>query len=382
VASAVRTFPTARYRGGLSLNSVGQPYLSAGSGALGSFFRAGMSVTFSDLLEQRQLQTAVQVGMSARDFAWQTAYMNRQSRWTWGLLGAQLPVTFMSTQTQLGLDPATVVRDTEELRQIHRQGMMMTAYPFSRVQRLELSAGVHDISFVSDIRTETFARSNGTLIDEREQRGSAPQGVTLLETGAALVYDSSVSGTTAPALGTRSRFEIAPSFGDLSLVTLIADYRRYLMPARPVTLAFRVQHIGRYGADASDGRLLPLVWTIRDLVRGYSMRDAVGRRCSSITCDSLTDAGARRVTVSNLEMRLPLIGPLGVLRGSGPLPIDGFLFADLGMFDSGDPAATHRSILHSMGGGARLNATGFVFEFAAARARRGWALAVNFRPGF
>jgi hypothetical protein len=381
-ASAVPTFPTAQYRGGLSLNSVGQPYLSAGSGALGSFFRAGMSVTFSDLLEQRQLQLAVQAGMSARDFAWQTAYMNRQSRWTWGLLGAQLPVTFTSAQTQLGLDPATIVRATEELRQIHRQGMMIAAYPFSRVQRLELSAGLHNISFVSDIRTETFARSNGTRIDEREAPGSAPQGVTLLETGAALVYDSSVSGTTAPVLGTRSRFEVAPSFGDLSLVTLIADYRRYLMPARPLTVAFRVQHTGRYGADASDGRLLPLVWTIRDLVRGYSMRDAIGRQCSSITCDSLTEAGARRVTVSNVEVRLPFIGPLGVLRESGPLPIDGFLFADVGMFDSGDRTAMRRSTLHSMGGGARLNATGFVFEFAAARAQRGWALAVNFRPGF
>jgi hypothetical protein len=250
------------------------------------------------------------------------------------------------------------------------------------VQRLELSAGLHNISFVSDIRTETFARSNGTRIDERQAPGSAPQGVTLLETGAALVYDSSVSGMTAPVLGTRSRFEVAPSFGDLSLVTLIADYRRYLMPARPLTLAFRVQHIGRYGADASDGRLLPLVWTIRDLVRGYSMRDAIGRQCSSITCDSLTEAGARRVTVSNVEVRLPFIGPLGVLRESGPLPIDGFLFADVGLFDSGDRAAMRRSTLHSVGGGARLNATGFVFEFAAARAQRGWALAVNFRPGF
>ena len=30
----------------------------------------------------------------------------------------------------------------------------------------------------------------------------------------------------------------------------------------------------------------------------------------------------------------------------------------------------------------RLNAAGFVFEFAAARAQRGWAFAMNFRPGF
>ena len=382
LASAATEFPTARYRGGLTLSSVGQPYLSAGSGALGSFFRAGMSVTFSDLLEQHQLQTAVQVGTKARDFAWQAAFVNRQSRWTWGLLGAQLPVTFLSAATRPGLDAATIVRDTEELRQVHRQGMMMAAYPFTRVQRLELSGGLHHISFASDIRSQTFARSTGSLVDEHESRGSAPRAVTMLETGAALVYDSSVAGATAPVLGTRSRFEIAPSVGDLSLVTLIADYRRYMMPARRLTLAWRVQHTGRYGADASDGRLLPLVWTIRDLVRGYSMRDAIGRQCSSITCDSLTDVGARRVTVSNLEARLPVVGPLGVLRESGPLPIDAFVFADIGVFDSIAAASVHRAILRSAGGGARLNAAGFVFEFAAARARRGWALAVNFRPGF
>ena len=52
-------------------------------------------------------------------------------------------------------------------------------------------------------------------------------------------------------------------------MTLTADYRRYMMPVRSLTVAMRIQHIGRYGADASDGRLLPLIWTVRDLVRGY-----------------------------------------------------------------------------------------------------------------
>jgi len=378
---AMPPFPSARYRGGLSLSSIGQPYLSAGAGALGAFFRAGMSVTFSDLLEQRQLQTAVQVGTSARDFAVQTAYVNRQSRWTWGMLGGQLPVTFLSSRTRLG-DSSTIVRDTEELRQIHRQGMMMAAYPFSRVQRIELSGGAHGISFASDLRTQTYTRSNGSLIDERESRGGAPDSVMLFETGAAIVYDSSVAGATAPVLGTRSRFEIAPAFGDLSLVTLTADYRRYMMPVRSLTVAMRMQHIGRYGADASDGRLLPLIWTVRDLVRGYSIRDAIGGRCTSSLCGSLTDAGARRVSVANLELRVPVVGALGVVRDSGPVPIDAFVFADAGWFDSGAAAEVRRSMLRSAGAGARLNAAGFVFEFAAARAQRGWAFAMNFRPGF
>jgi hypothetical protein len=377
-----RTFPTARYRGGLSLSSIGQPYLTAGAGALGGFFRAGMSVSFSDLLEQRQVQTAVQVGTRAHDFAFQTAYINRRARWTWGVLGAQLPVSFASVSTRAGDEPATIDRETEVFRQTHRQGMMLAAYPFSRAQRVELSTGLHAIGFANEVQTRRYARSNGAMVGEWEEPGIAPDAVVLFETAAALVYDSSVAGPTAPVLGGRSRFEIGQTFGDLSLVTLTADYRRYMMPVRPLTVAMRVQHVGRYGPDAADPRLLPLLWTVRGLVRGHSMRDVVGRSCPASTCERLTGNGARRVSVANVELRVPLMGPLGLIRESGPLPIDGFLFADAGWFASGDPAALHHAALHSAGGGARLNAAGFVFEFAAARAQRGWTLAANFRPGF
>jgi Tol biopolymer transport system component len=382
VMAATPSFPSTRYRGGLSLNSIGQPYLSAGTGPLGGFFRAGISVSFSDLLEQRQLHTAVQVGASVNDFAFQTAFVNRRSRWTWGLLGAQLPISLVSTGMYAGAEPGTIEREMETLRQTHRQGMMMAAYPFSRARRVELTAGVHAIGFSTDLQTRRYARSTGNLIGEWDARGTAPRSVALVETGAALVYDSSVAGATAPVLGRRSRFEIAPTFGDLSFVTLIADYRRYMMLARPLTVAMRLEHVGRYGADATDGRLLPLVWTVRDLVRGHSMRDAVGRSCSASTCEPLADAGARRLSVANVELRVPFVGPLGVIRESGPLPIDAFVFADAGWFESGIAGASRRSRLSSVGGGVRLNATGFVFEFAGARAHRGWALVMNFRPGF
>ncbi len=382
---AAQTFSSTRYRGGLALNSVGQPYLSAGGGALGGFFRAGMSISFSDLLEQRQLQTAFQVGTRAQDFAVQTAYVNRQSRWTWGLLGAQLPVGFVSTITRPeSLD--IVARDTERFRQIHRQAMALSAYPFSRVQRVELTGGVHAVSFARELRTQHYDRSTGQLIDERDQRIAAPSRLTLVESAAALVYDSSVAGPTAPVLGRRSRFEIAPTFGDLSLVTVTADYRRYLMPARPLTVAVRLHHVGRYGRDGSDGRLLPLVWTLRDLVRGYTIREALGRPCSARTCEPLTEVGVRRLFVANAELRAPLIGSLGLLRQSGFAPIDGFIFVDAGSFEREVDERQGYATLRTVGGGVRLNATGFVFEIAAARpfdrGRSGWTLALNFRPGF
>jgi hypothetical protein len=374
-----------RYRGRLGLSSVGQPYLSAGGGALGGFFRAGMSISFSDLLEQRQLQTAVQVGTRARDFAVQSAFVNRQSRWTWGFLGAQLPVGFVSTRTRLE-GPDGVARDTESFRQTHRQAMAMAAYPFSRVRRFELTAGLHSIAFDREVRTRRYDGATGQLIAEHDHHLPAPAHVALIESAAALVYDSSVAGPTAPVLGQRSRFEVAPTFGDLSFVTVTADYRRYLMAVRPLTLALRVQHVGRYGADASDGRLLPLVWTVRDLVRGYSMREAVGRPCTATACDPLIEAAARRLFVGNVELRAPLLGPLGLVRESTAVPVDAFLFADAGSFARGLPGDRSSTTIRTLGAGARLNATGFIFEFAAARTLdrgdRGWTLAVNFRPGF
>jgi hypothetical protein len=363
--SPIKTTP---YRGGMSLNGFSQPYLSAGGGALGSFFRAGTSLSFSDLLEQRLLHAAFQVGTRVRDFALETAFVNRRSRWSWGLVGAHLPATFIRTQARRDAG-STLARETEWLRQTHRQAMAMTAYPFSRVRRLELSGGAHAISFSQEIETRRYSRTTGALIETATERVPAPATVVLAEAAATIVYDSSVSGPTAPVLGRRSRFEVAPTAGDLSFVTVTADYRQYLMPASPLTVAYRVRHVGRYGRDAADERLLPLLWTLRDLVRGFTLRDA---------------PAAQRFVVGNVELRAPLIGPLGLLRQSTALPIDAFVFADAGTFATAQPPR-RRATLTSVGAGARLNAAGFVFEFAAARTvdhSRGWTFAANFRPGF
>ena len=51
--------------------------------------------------------------------------------------------------------------------------------------------------------------------------------------------------------------------------SLLADYRRYIMPVRPYTLAMRVLHSGRYGRDGDDPRLLPTFLGSRSFVRGH-----------------------------------------------------------------------------------------------------------------
>jgi hypothetical protein len=343
--------------------------VSAGGGMLGSFFRAGMSLSFSDLLEDRQLQTAFQIGSSANDFAVQTAYVDRRTRWNWAIVGGQVPIIIGSSRVYGDAPaPTTITRETELYRQIHRQVTGVALYPFSAAQRLELSGGLHNISYDRQIATKVYSSATGKLMREGDDRVPAGASVTGFESAVALVYDSSVFGATAPVLGTRYRLEAAPTLGDLSFVTLTADYRRYVMPVRPFTIAMRVQHVGRYGAAARDSRLLPLVWTLRDLVRGYDPRDVLS---------------TSRLTVANVELRAPLVGAFGRLSGSTALPVDALVFGDAGAFDLG---ASSLQRLRSVGAGVRLNAGGFVFEFDAVRVLdqlpRGWTFAANFRPGF
>jgi len=359
----------------MSLAGIGQPYLSAGGGSFGGYFRAGISFSLSDLLEERQLDTALQVGASRRDFAVQTAYINRQSRWNWGVAGTQIPIVVGAARAPSpteSLSAPTVTREVDLLRQTHRQMAGVAMYPFSRARRIEFSGGLHAITSDREIATRVYARGTGALLTESQERTAAEPAVTLFDTSAALVYDSSVFGGTGPLLGTRYRLEAAPTLGDLSYATLLADYRRYVMPVAPITVALRVQHVGRYGLDAGDPRLLPLVWTLRDLVRGYDAQDVLT---------------TRRLVVANLEARVPLVGAFGRLSRANALPVDGILFADAGAFWSGaGPSAAAPAILRSAGAGVRFNAGGFIFEVDAARAldasSRGWRLAFNFMPGF
>jgi hypothetical protein len=161
------------------------------------------------------------------------------------------------------------------------------------------------------------------------------------------------------------------------------------MPVRPLTVAARIEHIGRYGSGAGDTRLMPLVWTLRNLVRGYSLRDAASTPCSVMACESIAEVGTRRLLVGNLELRFPIIGTFGLLGRSLALPIDGLLFADVAEVFS-VPAAnrggTVRTLLRTVGAGARVNAGGLIFEVVAARPfdrpATGWTVVANFRPGF
>ncbi|MBI4478170.1 MAG: PD40 domain-containing protein, partial [Acidobacteria bacterium] len=251
------------YKARLSLHDIGQPYLSAGGGSLGTFVRAGVQLSFGDMLREHSLHTALQVGKRSSDFAVQTAYLNRRSRWNWVVFGEQVPsgIGISRTSRESGganADQRVIATDLV-FQQIHRQVGGIAIYPFSRARRVEFTGTVHAITFRRDATTSIYTKS-GRLIEETREGGTAGRPVRLIETGAALVYDAALVGPTSPILGSRYRVDLAPTVGDLTFATVIADYRRYWMPARPFTLAFRVKHVGRYGPGAGDARLLPLAF--------------------------------------------------------------------------------------------------------------------------
>jgi hypothetical protein len=191
---------------------------------------------------------------------------------------------------------------------------------------------------------------------------------TTVQAGVALVYDTAVFGVASPVLGERYRVAVSPSMGDLQFVTTSADYRRYMMPVRPFTVAVRAQVQARTGPDVGDPRLLPLVWNLRDLVRGYDTDNTTVR--------------TSRLAVANAELRFPIAVLMG-RPATGAMPFEGLAFADCGHFWI--PSSPSQSIC-SAGAGARVNAAGLVFEFDAVRRlgpfADGWRLGINFLPGF
>src|SRR5207245_2491178 len=98
-------------------------------------------------------------------------------------------------------------------------------------------------------------------------------------------------------------------------VTALADYRKYVMPARPFTIAARVLHVGRYGRNAEDNRMYPLFIGYSSLVRGYDIGSFSAAECGSgngTTCPVFDQLIGSKILVGNIELRFPPFGLLHV----------------------------------------------------------------------
>jgi hypothetical protein len=382
------TFNSATYDDSLHLESVIPPFIGATTAAgFGGVVRASLGATFGDMLRDRQLQTIFRLGTDLDDFAAQFAYVNRKGQWNWGVTGGFVPSRFIGARRSIERDGDLTTRETTHLRYMHQWGGLTARYNVNRAQRIELSAGARRTGFTWQHITRVM--DNQELVSRERDEADGGRPVYLGELRAAFVHDTAVPGATSPVLGQRLRLEIEPAIGGLSFADVRVDARRYFMPVRPFTIAARVEHVGRYGPDAGDPRLTPLVLGLQTLVRGYDLRrfaiDECGRAATE--CSLLSELTGSRFALVNLEVRAPLFGLLTGELNYGPLPIEAIAFVDAGFLWTRHPGAPlERDRFRSIGAGGRANIGGLIVEITGAkpfdRGDDGWTVSFLLRPGW
>jgi Tol biopolymer transport system component len=394
---------TQPYAPRLKLDFVGQPSIAVGADRFGGFGGGGISFSMSDTLGDHSLGAAFQAttsfdqDFSASDLGGALVYQNLRRRVDWGIAVDQTPYrTGFFTQSAGVIDGRpTLVEDFVLYRQTDRGVTGLAAYPFNRAQRLEGGISYRHLGFEQILRTTAVDLETGELIFEDRQEIAGLEPLHLAQANAALVYDTSSFGATSPVLGQRYRLEVSPTFGTLRYTGVLADYRRYVMPARLYTIAGRVMHYGRYGGDAEDSRLFPLFLGYPSLVRGYDVGSFEADECPPTadgSCAAFDRLLGTRMLVANLEFRFPLLRPFTRQEsGYGPVPVEVAFFGDAGVaWTSDDPptfAGGERRGVSSVGVALRVNALGFaIVQLDASRPLqrpgRGWVYQFSLSPGF
>lgn len=383
------------YSPDLALIGISQSVGGATAGTFGTYISGGVSFLFSDMLGEHIVPVALDVNGTFRDIGAQASYINRTSRWNWGVFAGHVPTRsgYVSTGFDTIDGQDVYVEETELWRETTTQLGALLAYPFSRSTRVEFSASGSRIGFSRERQTFNFDANTGQfLFDTTEDLEGLPA-LRLAEVGISFVRDRAAFGAVGPVLGQRFRMEVAPTFGDLSMTTATVDFRQYVMPFRPVTFAVRALHMGRYGTDSEDPRLFPLFIGSSQLVRGYDVDSFDANECTltfDASCPEFDRLVGSRIAVINGEVRVPAAGLLTGNLDYGPIPVELFGFFDAGMAWNSTSRPTTigtRSWISSAGLGARVNVFGYaVAEFNVARALdradRGWSFVFNLRPGF
>src|SRR5262249_2292457 len=160
-----------------------------------------------------------------------------------------------------------------------------------------------------DVRERVYDRATETQISRNEYEETLAKSLNLAEFRAAIVHDTSFYGATSPILGERSRFEMRTTRGSLQFSTAVADWRKYVMPVRPVTVPARALHIGRYGPDAEHVQLAKYYAGHQQLIHGYGFGEFEPGECGAFertTCAVFDRLVGSRLFVMNAEIRAPL----------------------------------------------------------------------------
>lgn len=399
------SYPVSDYKPKLKLDYVSQPTLAIGVDRFGTFAAGGIALNFSDMLGYHNLVTMAMVSGRVEDSAFLVGYQKSRSRLSWGAVAQRIPYVTGYYQIYDDTVFGQPARIEEEIiqRLINYQVSTFAYYPFNQVRRFEISGGYRLIDYDFEVYRRAYSWIDLSLLFKEKLNLPAPNSLHFGFASAALVYDSSFFGATSPILGQSYRLELTPYIGTIDFLTAIADYRRYFMPVRPFTLAFRLLHFGRYGKGGEDGRLYPLFIGYETLIRGYNYgsfsSEEVYDPQEPFDFDQLFGS---KLLVANVELRFPIFQVLGIGRGYyGIFPIDFIAFFDAGVawydgdYDLDGSNADDRpwflkgdrQLLKSTGIGLRTNLFGAIilgvdYVKPLDRPNKSWYFQLTITPGF
>jgi hypothetical protein len=391
-------FTIAPYHSVFSLDAVGQPSVGVSAGGpFGTGVAGGVSFLFGDQLSDRQLALGVAANGTVQDIGGQLIYANLKHRWNYAGTLQHVPYLtgFFGVRQ---LDANTFAQDLYLRRIFIDEAGLSTSYPFSSTRRIELSGGATRLGFSTQVQSVYY--QGGVPVFQEVRDTTSPKPLYYGQASIALVGDASYSAFTGPIMGSRYRFEVSPLAGSLTFTTALADYRKYFF-LRPITLAVRGLHYGRYGPDAeNDSLLYPLFLGEEMLMRGYSVGSFDTSECGAAystngACPSFDRLLGSKLAVASFEVRIPLFGvPEYGLFNLPYLPTTLAPFVDAGVawtnrdkptFSSSNPAA--RTPVVSTGLSTRVNILGYaILEAYVAhpfqRPGKGWIWGFQLAPGW
>ena len=355
--------PATAYRPAFSLLSASAADVGLTVDQFGATVGGSAEMAFQDVVGDHLIDAAVQINGTIDTLGGQVFYMNTRRRFAWGIGAAHLPQATYQILTgpfANGADTG-IVQQTQFTERAEVQG----AYPFSANRRLE-----GDLSYSHVWWKQTspvFYFQNGVQIAEDTQTVVVPVPLDLVHAGMAYVGDYSFSGFTEPLKGYRYRFEVGGDAGSLFFLTAAADVRGYLY-LKPVGLAFRALHVGRYFGDAENTVLAASFLGDPGLVRGYEYYSLVSHEgAGGANVPQIGRLFGSRIVVLKTELRLPVLGNGEIGLFNFPwLPTTLVAFFDAGVAWTGsvDPQLTwstdpsSRIPVFSAGGAIRFNLLG------------------------
>lgn len=307
--------PERAYHPKLSLEYIGnQVGVGVSTGSFGT--RTGMAgavnMMFGDMLGYHKIFGSLSLNGEIYDFGGQLAYLNQRHKLNWGLSVSHVPYR----SAFMGIKPDSIFTHDDTLqtqnvildvvRTFETNASLFSYLILSTTRRIEAGTGYSAYSMrVDEYQTHYY---RGVPVREDHDKLDAPDGYRLGNAYAAYVYDNSYFGLTSPLRGRRYRIEAEKVYDAFDYHTLTVDYRQYFF-LNPTSIAFRLLHAGRYGADAESDRIYPLSFAYPTLTRGNRLDNVQGYSNSETGEFSINQIYGSRILVGNLEWRVPLSGP-------------------------------------------------------------------------